>query len=149
MAAHEPRRRQPSEVLRRGYSADEVAHIYELGRFFLETGATRRAETIFQGLTEAAPDFALGWLGMAVVHIYLDDYQEAVLSAQRALKVDSQLSPAMLVLSACHLTLGDYNSAGTLLGEVGELIENGQVRNPDLVRFFRIQFVRYQNRERG
>lgn len=146
MAAEPVRRRSPSEVLRRGYSDEEVAHIYELGRFFLENGDLRRSELIMTGLTEVAPDFHPAWLGKAYVHLMSGDTDSALQAASHALRVQPESTEAMLYLVTCLLTVKDYNAAGTQLGEIGERIDGGLVDNPNLVRLYRAQLVRYQAR---
>lgn len=138
--------RAPSEILKRGYSDDEIAHIYELGRAYLENGQMRQAENIMAGLTEVAPEFAPGWLGMCYIHIQKKNFDSALQAARQALRMELDLSEAVLFLIACLLTTGDYNSAGTYLGEIGEKIESGAVENPDVVRFYRAQLARYQGR---
>ena len=145
--SNEPaRKRLASEVLKRGYSDEEVANIYELGRLSLENGNIRRAEAIMSGLVEVAPDFSSAWLGMAYIHIQNRDFEAALQATRQALKVDPNFSPAMLYLVACLLTTGDYSSAGTYLGEIGEMIESGGLDDPSMVRFYRTQLARYQNR---
>jgi len=138
--------KRPSEVLKRGYSDHEIAHIYELGRLFLENGDLRKAEAVLHGITEIAPEFASGWLGMAYVHIQNKSNDEAVYAARQALRIDPDFTEAMLFLISCLLTAGDYNSAGTYLGEVGEKIESGAVDHPNIIRFYGAQMARYTNR---
>lgn len=145
--SNEPaRKRQASEVLKRGYSDEEIANIYELGRLSLENGNLRRAEAILGGLVEVAPDFACAWLGMSYIHIQNQDYEAALQTTRQALKIDPNFNQATLYLVACLLTTGDYSSAGTYLGELGELIESGGMDDPSMVRFYRTQLARYQNR---
>ncbi|WKZ57176.1 MAG: hypothetical protein QY326_00510 [Bdellovibrionota bacterium] len=140
------RKRSPSEVLRRGYSDEEIAHIYELGLFFFENGDIRRGEIIMTGITEVAPDFQPAWLGLSYVQLQAGNYEAATRSAQHALKVDPVSVPAMLLLVACALTTGDATAAGTYLGEIGERIDSGEVSDPDILRFYRGQLARYQAR---
>ncbi len=140
------RRRSPSEVLKRGYSDEEIAHLYEFGRLALENGDVRRAETVLAGITQIAPEYSPAWLGMCCVQIINRDYEEALHSAKQALRLAPESVEAMLFLISCLITQHDYNSAGTYLGEVGERIEAGGVDHPNLVRFYRTQLARYQNR---
>ena len=141
-----PRKRAMSEILKRGYSDEEVNCIYELARFFLENGDLRRAETIFQGLTEVAPDYAPGWLGMAYIQIYNKEWDAAIAATRSALRVEPRSAEGLLYLTACLLTQGDFHTAGSHLGEVGDLIENGSVENPAISRFYKAQLARYQSR---
>lgn len=140
------RERVPSEVLRRGYSDDELSHVYELGRFFLENGDLWRGEIIMRGICEIAPDFAPGWLGMCYVHFCGKSLDNAVNAARKALLADPGFSEASLALAAALMSSGDYNTAGTLLGEIGEKIDEGLVDDPKVIRFFKGQLARYQNR---
>jgi tetratricopeptide (TPR) repeat protein len=142
----EPRKRTPSEVLKRGYSDEELNHIYELSRLLLESGDFRRAETILHGINEVAPDFGPAWLGMAFVRLHEKDYDKAATHARQALRINTDSVEAMLFLACALLSTGDYNSAGTQLGEIGERIESGAIDQPNLVRFYRAQLVRYQSR---
>ena len=135
---------QALEPISSGYSDDEVSHLYELGRFMLENGELRRAESVFLGLNKAAPDFASAWLGMSYVHIHDKNWDEAIHCARQALRIQPDSNVAMLYLVACLLTTGDFNSAGTYLGEVGERIEVGQVKNSAVIRFYRAQLARFQ-----
>ena len=60
--------------------------------------------------------------------------------------MNPDFTEAMLFLATCLLTNGDYNAAGTYLGEVGEKIESGMVDSPTVIRFFKGQLARFQNR---
>lgn len=140
------RRRVPSEVLKRGYSDDEVNHIYELGKLFLESGDMRRGEAVMMGLTEVVMDFAPAWLGLAYVHIQNKNFDAAISAAKAALKIDPDIVEATLYLITCLMQTGDFNAAGTYLGEVGERLEMGRIENPNTVRFFKSQLARYQGR---
>lgn len=141
-----PRQRLNSEVVKRGYSDEEVAHLYELARFSLENGHTRRAESITVGLVEVAPEFGPAWLALSFIHIQNASYDAAISAAKQALKIDPQSLAGMLFLVTCYLNTGDFNSAGTLLGEVGERIDSGAAGDPSVVRFYRAQLARFQAR---
>ncbi|NDC37154.1 MAG: hypothetical protein EBZ48_03775 [Proteobacteria bacterium] len=140
------RRRAVSELLKRSYSEDEVAAVYELGRFCLENGDLRRAETIFLGLSEVAPDFAPAWLGVAYVRVHAKEWDSAIAASRQALRIDPECAEALLFLVTCLLSASDFNSAGTYLGEFGDLVESGQVDSPVALRFYKAQLARYQNR---
>ena len=131
---------------RRGYSEEEISTIYELGRLYLESGLFPAAENIMRGLTEVVPDFAPGWLGLCYLHIQNKNSDAALQAARQAVRADSSSIEAQLFLITCFLSVGDYNSAGTYLGEVGESIETGSVEDPNLIRFFKAQLARYQSR---
>jgi len=142
----EQRERRPSEILKRGYTDEEITHIYALGRFSLGNGQLRKAELLFQGITEIAPDFVPAWLGLAYAQIYNEDLKAAITSSQRALKMNPDSVEAMLFLVSSLLTTGDFNTAGTYLGEVGEKIAGNAIDNPNVIRFYKAQLARYQSR---
>lgn len=137
------------ELLKQGYSEEEIVNIYELGRFFLENGEIQKGEIIFSGVVEVAPHFAPAWLGLAYVQIQAQDYEAAALSAKRALDADSEFVQALLYLVACLITSGDYSTSGTHLGEIGEKIESGRISDPFMIRFYKAQLARYQSRRAG
>lgn len=135
-----------TSLLKRGYTDDEIDQIYELGRLSLANGNLRTAEGIFEGLTQVAPDYSPAWLGLAYVGIYRGNIDSAVFASRQALRIDPHFPEALLYLASCLMSSGDYNSAGTHLGEVAEQIESGQIDDPSVQRFYRIQLARFQNR---
>jgi lipopolysaccharide biosynthesis regulator YciM len=141
------RERLGSEIVKRGYSDDEIAHIYELARFSLENGELRRAEVIANGLVEIAAEFSPAWLILAYVHIYNRAFEAALQAARQAVKCDEQSIAAQLFLAACLLVTGDFNTGGSLLGEIGEKIDNGLIDDPNCIRFYQLQLARFQNRQ--
>ena len=114
--------RRASDLPRRSYSLEEIVDIYELGRLWLETGQHRRAEAIMTGLNEVAPDFAPAWLGTAFLRGIAGNHESALKAAKSALKYEPESVEAMLYTAAISLTVGDFSTAGTYLGEVGERI---------------------------
>ncbi len=139
----ETRERLPSEVLKRGYSDDEVSNIYALGRLYLEGGHLASAETLFVGLINLAPDFYPAWIGMGYLQIQGKDFESAADYLKEALRRKPDSIEAMLLISACLISSGDYSTAGTYLGEVRENIESGGVSNNNLLRFYHLQLARY------
>ena len=138
--------RRPAEPARRGYADEELLHLYALGRFWLENGDWRGAAAVFEGLNEVNPDFGPAWLGSCYVQLMNRDAEAAVRSAAQALKAEAGDAVSMLFLVAALLGAGKFSEAGTYLGEVGDLIDSGQVDNPRAVRFYKAQLARYQNR---
>lgn len=133
---------------RSSYSADEIVDIYALGKMWLETGQVKKAEVIMQGLNCVAPEFLAGWLGMSVVQSTLGNIEGALAAAQRALKVDPQSAQAMLCVVVASLNMNDMSTAGTFLGEVGELIDAQSVTDPNVARLYKMQLARYQSKTR-
>jgi hypothetical protein len=138
--------RKQSDPPRKSYSDEEVADIYALGRLLLESGNVRRAETVMTGLTEVAPHYAPGWLGIAYVKSISGSYDMALHAAKNALRAVPESVEAMLYVATLSLTLGDFSTAGTYLGEVGERIEQGKVASSSVQRLYRMQLVRFQTR---
>lgn len=138
------RKRSPSSVLKRGYSDEEISHIYELARLFLENGEPQKGEAILKGIVEIAPEFVPGWLGLAYVALIKRQPDAAITRCQQALEKEESSIVAMLYLVSAYLTRGDIHSAGTYLGEVAEFIDAGDCESPTLVRFYRAQLARYQ-----
>jgi tetratricopeptide (TPR) repeat protein len=138
--------RRSAEAQRRNYSEDEVNDMYMLGKLFLETGQHKRAEAIMAGLNEVAPDFAPAWLGTAFLRSVAGNYDGALSAANNALRIDPESAESMLYVVAISLTMGDAATAGTYLGEVGEAIDQGKVRNQGANRFYKMQLARYQVR---
>lgn len=134
------------ELTKGGYSDDEVAQIYELGRFFIENGDLRRAEVIMHGLTQVAPEYVPGWLAVCCVQYQSGNLDAALSSAQQAHRLAPQMPEALLFLIVCLLSAQDLNAAGTHLGTVGEMIDAGSVQNPLIIRFYRGQIARFQSR---
>lgn len=134
---------------RSSYSREEILDIYALGRLWIESGQVKRAEILLHGLNVVAPDFAPGWLGTALVQGTLGNFESARQAAQRALRIEPESAEAMLYVAVTSMGLGDLGAAGTLLGEVGELIESRRVSDPNVVRLYKMQVARYQSRAKG
>ena len=140
------RERRLSEVLKRGYSDTELTQLYELGRSFLENGQIKQAETIMSGLTTVAPEFLPAWLGLVYVLLHKKENDAALSAARHAHRLNPESDEATLYLITCLINTGDYNAAGTLLGEVGDRFTSGATDNQNLLRFYRAQLARYQAR---
>lgn len=136
-----------SDKAKRGYSFQEISNIYELGRFFLENGDIHRGEAIMLGLTHVAPEFMPSWLGLAYVNIHVGNFEQALQASRQAYRLDPDSLVAILFLVSCLMSQGDYNTAGTYLGEVSDKIEGGFVTHPNVIRFYKAQLIRYQDRK--
>jgi tetratricopeptide (TPR) repeat protein len=137
------RSRSPSEIIRRGYSDEEVYNIYELGRFSIECGNYPRAETIFKGLIQVTPDYALGWLGMSYITLMRNEHDDSINFALQALKIDPNLTEGLLLLGLVSLSKGDIASAGAYLGDVKDRIAEGKVYDSRIVRLYKLQLARF------
>jgi len=132
-----------TDVTRTTYSKEELVDIYALAKLSLESGQLKRAEIITLGLTAVAPDFLPGWLARSVMHASSGNIEAALEAARRALRIQPDSAAAMMLVVTTALTLGDASTAGTYLGEVGDLIEQGRIADPHLLRLFRMQMSRY------
>lgn len=127
----------------RGYADEELGHIYALARLFLENGNLNAAEVIINGLLEVAPGFAAALLAKSYILIQKGDFESALQNCTQALRLNENFHEAMLFLIACLLTVGDYNNAGTYLGEIGDKIQNGTIDNPYFIRLYKSQLARF------
>ena len=138
--------RKQGEGLRRNYSESEVVDIYRLGKLWLETGQLKRAETVMSGLNEVAPEFSPAWLATSFLRSLNGNYDGALQAANQALKAEPSSAEAMLYIVTITLTLGDAATAGTYLGEVGEMVEQGRIATQHVARLYKMQLARYQAR---
>ncbi len=140
-----PRERKLSDVLKRGYSDEELSHLYELGRFYLESGKTAKAAKIFAGVTSVAPEFVPAWLGLFCVDFAQSNLEAAQQHAEEARKLAPQAPLPALFLVSVLLANNDLAAAGALLGEVGETLEAVRDNDQDLIRFYKMQLARFQS----
>lgn len=133
----------PSEYQRTNYSKEELLDIFALVKMWLETGQLKRAEVVVRGLTSVAPEFVPGWLASSVVESSLGNIEAALQAARRALKLQPDSAAAMMLIITTALTLGDLTTAGTYLGEVGDMVSEGRVSDPNALRLFKMQMARY------
>ena len=137
------------ELRRKGYALEEIDTIFELGKLYLKSGNIKAAENIMQGLISVMPDYLPAWLGLSYIHAINNDHDAALFAARQAVRIDANSSLAQLYLVSALLTVGDYNSAGTYLGELNDKIENGLIDNSFEIRFYKTQLLRYQSRQIG
>ena len=133
-------------VPKRTYSSEEVAHIYELARFWLENGDNTRADLLLRGIVEVSPDFSPGWLGLAYLALQSNQIESGANCAKRAYNADPNSIEAQLFYVSFLIIQGDFGTAGTLLGEVQEKIDGGQTSSQNVIRFYRMQLARYEAR---
>lgn len=140
------RPRSPSEMIRRGYTDAEIESIFALARLFLESGSFSRASVILKGLIEVAPEFAPAWLALGYIAIMNGEYEQALGQSSQVLRRNPTNPEAMLMNVICSLSTGDINSAGTYLGELKDGIDGETINNPQLIRLYQSQLVRFQSR---
>lgn len=136
--------RSPSEVIKRGYSEEEIDSIYALARRCIENGFLRKAERILRGLTSVAPDYVPALLGLAYLSHYHSNVDSAVDYLRQALTYDSASVQGVLMLAVFLLSSGDINTAGTYLGEIREKIESGIITDSNIIRLYKSQVARFQ-----
>jgi predicted Zn-dependent protease len=132
-----------SDTARSNYSKEELLDMYALAKMFLEAGQIKRAEVIAQGLTSVAPEFVPGWLALSVVSATLGNIENSLEAARKALRIQPDSSAAMMLIVTTAMTLGDAGTAGTYLGEVQEMIEQGRISDANVIRLYKMQMARY------
>jgi hypothetical protein len=137
------RPRTVSEVLRKGYTDEEIANVYELGRLFLEAGFLKKGETIMAGITAVAPHFSPGWLGLSYCAFMQRATEKSLDYAREAYRADPGSARALLFLVSCFLALNDINGAGTYLGELREQLESGSLQDPEVRRLYEAHLARF------
>ncbi len=134
-----------NQSVRVSYSNEEQLDIYALARMSIETGQLKRADLILRGLTTVAPEFMPGWLALSVVKSSLGEFEVALEAAKRAVKLQYSSPAALILLVVNALTTGDRSMAGTYLGELKDMIDQGTIVEPNIIRLFKMQMVRYQS----
>jgi cytochrome c-type biogenesis protein CcmH/NrfG len=114
-----------------------------LGKHFFDAGDLRNAETILRGLTTVEPGFVSGWVGLACVALHRQNYEEAIMAARQALRMDQDRSEALIFLVLAFLETGDRISAGTHLGELRDHMEAGRVNAPVMKRIVQALLLRH------
>jgi Flp pilus assembly protein TadD len=138
--------RSPSEIIKRGYTDDELSSIFALGRLFLECGNFTKAYSVLRGVAEVAPDYLPAWLGLGYICIMNGDYEQALAMTSQVLRREPSDPQAMLMTVICSLSTGDLNNAGTYLGELKDGIDGDSITEPTLIRLYSSQMVRFQSR---
>jgi predicted Zn-dependent protease len=128
---------------RSSYSKEELVDMYALTKMFLETGQIKRAEVIARGLTTVAPEFVPGWLALSVVSATQGNIETALEAGRKALKYQPDSTAAMMLIVTSAMTLGDLGTAGTYLGELKEMIDQGSISDPNVLRLYKMQMARY------
>ena len=138
------RERTQSEILKKGYSDEEVLCIFELGRLYIEIGEFVKAEEIFLGLIEIAPQYTPAWLGISYIEVSRKKYESAIKYLIQALSLNKDSIEVQIFLIVCTLSTKDFQSAGTYLGEVQEKIESFGVQDINYKNLYKSQLARFQ-----
>lgn len=131
------------EIVRGSYAEEEILSLYALGKHFFDAGDLRNAELILRGLTTVEPGFVSGWVGLACVALHRQNYEEAIVAARQALRMDQDRAEALIFLVIAFLETGDRISAGTHLGELRDHVEAGRMHHPSMKRIFQALLVRH------
>lgn len=137
-----PRARKPSELLKRGYSEEEIVALYELGRFLIESGDLFRAEVVLKGLTVVAPDNIWPKTALSYIALMQKNFDVALTRADDALKLNPHQAEALLYKSTALLELGELSEAGMHLGE---LQDNENALSQQSKRLLKILLARFEH----
>ena len=137
-------RRSPSQILKQGYSEEEIELIYSLGRNYLDLHFYNQAEKIFNGLVKINPDFFDAWTALSIVSFLKGNIDQAYNHAKQASRINSNSIEIQLLFVTILLSQRDYSTAGTYLGEIQELIDSGRIHNQDQIRYFKAQMLRFE-----
>jgi len=91
-----------------------------LGDACLALGRNTQAKAAYQRVTELAGDQPKGWVNLATASLACNDLPRAVLSARRALRLDSGSAEAGAVLGYALLAQGKSQEARRILTEAAE-----------------------------
>ena len=118
--------------------------IYSLGLAFIENGDISKARSIFEGLIQVDNEYLKGFLGMIYLEIESNDMTNAMKYCQKALKINPSSYEVILMYISCLISVGEYNKAGTYLGEIADAIKDNLISDYDIIRFYKSQLIRYQ-----
>ena len=133
------------EDIKKKYSKEELDAIYSLGLAFIENGDLIKARNIFEGLISVDNTFLPGFQGMIYLEIEAGNFSDSVRLCQKALELNPNSYEVMLMYVASLISLEDFNKAGTYLGEIADAIEDSQIDDYDIIRFYKSQIIRYKN----
>lgn len=142
-----PISRGASSSVRQGYSRSELEALYALGRTMLTSGDMGSAERIAKGLIGIAPDFSPAWLLLAYHALMQGKHNDTIFNARQALRVHPACIEALLFLVIGYFEIEDFQTGGTFLGEVAELV-HGERGSPELKRLYDSQVIRFEERLR-
>lgn len=136
-----------SGILKNGYTQEEMELLYSLGKTYIDITSYNSAEKIFNGLITIDPDHVSSWIALSVINFIRGDLDASYSQAKQALRINSNLAEAQLVLITVLLSQSDYTTAGAYLGEVKELVDSKRIQKQDLVRYFKAQLLRFEYRQ--
>lgn len=140
-----PHLRSERGVIKHGYSLQELTALYDIGRSLILSGELAKAELIANGLGVVGVDFSHGWLLQAYVAMMREDFDRSIFCARQALRVEPKLPEALLILVISYFNLQDFQTGGTYLGEVADLLSTTDL-TPDIRKIYETQVIRFQKR---
>ena len=140
-----PMPRGDASLVRQGYSQSEIEALYALARTFLASGETGPSERMSKGIVSVAPEFAPAWLMLAYIYLMQENRNETIFSARQALRAQPNSVEALLFLVIAYFQAEDFQTGGTFLGEVAELV-HGERGTPELRRLYDSQVIRFEER---
>ncbi|MCB0328874.1 MAG: hypothetical protein KDD70_04405 [Bdellovibrionales bacterium] len=139
--------RSDTSLVRQGYSTNELQALYALSRSYVTGGQLGLAERIAKGLVAVAPEFAQAWLILAYTALMREDYNEAIFSARQTLRIIPTSTEALLFLVISYFQADDFQTGGTYLGEVADLIRSEAIK-PEVKKLYDSQVIRFEERLR-
>lgn len=94
---------------------DEIRNWIEQGRFFFKTENYHKAEEFFRKVIAKKKEFADVYNYLGLIAHEKGTYDEAIESFERALKINSRYTEALLNLSILYNDMGEYNKAKRLV----------------------------------
>lgn len=88
---------------------------HRLGTVLLEAGRVDEAQAAFQRTVDLAPRLADGWVGLADVALYREDYAKAAELLEEAVRLDPGYKAAQYSLGLAYRGLGRLEEAGRKL----------------------------------
>ena len=85
---------------------DEVLRLMQLGQQAMNGGDLQRAEDLYDGVIQRAPDFAEGWNRRATVRFLREDYDGSIADIGAVLEREPRHFGALSGLGLCYLSLG-------------------------------------------
>lgn len=94
---------------------DEIRNTIEQGKFFFKTENYRKAEELFKKVVAKKKEFADVYNYLGLIAHEKGNYDEAILSFERALKINPRYTEALLNLSILYNDMGEYDKAKKLV----------------------------------
>lgn len=94
---------------------DEIRNTIEQGKFFFKTENYRKAEELFRKVVAKKKEFADVYNYLGLIAHEKGRFDDAIEAFERALKINSRYTEALLNLSILYNDMGEYNKAKRLV----------------------------------